>query len=122
MDQVTAWLQTFAECVRERDTERARPLFADDCISYGTRIAEAVGLDTLVEHQWTPIWNSTSGFDFDPESIRTHSSDDGSLVMVAARWSSLGATLRHGRCTFLLRGDADELVAVHSHFSLVPAG
>jgi hypothetical protein len=119
--QVTAWLDTFAQCVRERDTERARPLFADDCFSYGTRITEADGLDMLVEHQWTPIWNSTSGFDFDAASIRTRASDDGSLVMVAARWSSHGAHLRHGRCTFLLRGGADQLVAVHSHFSLVPS-
>lgn len=118
--RATAWLDAFAECVRERDTERARPLFAGDCISYGTRITEADGLDTLVEHQWTPIWNATSGFEFDADSIRTRSSADGSLLMVAARWSSYGAALRHGRCTFVLRGAGERLVAVHSHFSLVP--
>lgn len=119
--RATAWLDSFAACVRERDTERARPLFDDNCISYGTRIAEADGLDMLVEHQWTPIWNSTSGFDFDADSIRTRSSEDGSLLMVAARWSSYGAALRHGRCTFVLRDAGERVVALHSHFSLVPA-
>ena len=119
---ISTWLDEFADCVRQRDTERARPLFSPSCFSYGTRVAEADGLDALVEHQWSPIWDTTSGFTFEPSSIRVMPASDGSVHVVAARWSSMGTDLRHGRCTLVLERDTDQsaLVAVHSHFSLVP--
>jgi hypothetical protein len=120
--EISTWLDEFADCVRQRDTERARPLFSSNCFSYGTRVAEADGLDALVEHQWAPIWDTTSGFTFEPDSIHVMPADDGSVRVVAARWSSVGTDLRQGRCTLVLARDTTQgaLMAVHSHFSLVP--
>ncbi len=122
MDELTSsWLKEFASCVRERDTDRARPLFDEDCYSFGTRVGEVEGLDSLVDEQWTPIWHSTSDFDFMGDTVRTSAADDGSLILVTARWSSFGESLREGRCTFALRLLPEGgLVAVHSHFSLMP--
>lgn len=120
--QISAWLEEFADCVRQRDTDRARPLFSPNCFSYGTRVAEAEGLDALVEHQWAPIWETTSGFTFEPNSTHVMPAADGSVHVVAARWSSVGTDLRRGRCTLVLEQDVEQraLVAIHSHFSLVP--
>lgn len=117
---ISTWLDEFADCVRQRDTERARPMFSPSCFSYGTRVAEADGLDALVEHQWAPIWETTSGFTFEPDSVHVMSAEDGSVQVVAARWSSMGGGLRRGRCTLVLEREQHGLVAVHSHFSLVP--
>lgn len=120
--EISTWLDEFADCVRQRDTDRARPLFSPSCFSYGTRIAEADGLDALVEHQWAPIWETTSGFRFEPDSIHVMPANDESVHVVAARWSSVGTDLRQGRCTLVLERDTElgSLVAAHSHFSLVP--
>ncbi len=120
--EISTWLDEFADCVRQRDTDRARPMFSSSCFSYGTRVAEADGLDALVKHQWAPIWETTSGFIFEPDSIHVMAAKDGSVHVVAARWSSVGTDLRQGRCTLVLERDAGQgdLVAVHSHFSLVP--
>lgn len=120
---VRAWLEQFGSCVRERDTARARALFATDCFSFGTRVVQTNGIADLVENQWQPIWEVTHGFEIDPETVRTSRADDGSLTLVAARWSSSsGARARKGRCTIALRPAPDGigLTAIHSHFSLDP--
>jgi len=120
----TRWLQRFAQCVRDRTYDEARPLFEDGVYSFGTVAEQARGLDNLVETQWREVWDVTEGFDFDYAVARCWEADG--LLGVAAPWSSTGvagagkAFARHGRATLLLKYIDGEWKAVHSHFSMNP--
>lgn len=119
------WMERFAACVRARDYEAARPLFARGVSSFGTVAFRADGLDDLVDRQWREVWDVTEGFDFDYARARTWNSGD--LVCVATSWASRGvpgggaAAERIGRVTLLLTRDGSGRKAVHTHFSLDPA-
>lgn len=129
LPSVTHWLDQFAACVRNRDLEGGRELFAPDVRAFGTRAQEAHGLADLVQRQWSRVWLDTHGFRFLTETVEELASDDGSLVCVLARWDSEGwdgtgrTFARHGRCTILLRRKESSprgYVAVHTHFSKTP--
>jgi hypothetical protein len=114
---VEAWLQAFQDAVASEDFESGRRMFARDVCAYGTRTALMSNLDSLVDHQWTPIWTGTRGFHFTDVDFEAWL---GAGWVVAARWesSSLHGTRRAGRCTLVLAGDPPR--CVHSHFSMEP--
>ena len=64
-------------------------MFAPEAVGFGTVAERAAGLDTLVEHQWRPVWSATRGFAFDLATLR-HGGDD-PVFWAAATWSSVGA-------------------------------
>ena len=124
-----AWLEAFAERVRDRDLDGGRRYFAPGATGFGTRAARVDGLDDLVEQQWRPIWTSTRGFCFGTDDAVVATAADGSQIAVAVTWSSEGvaddgsAFDRSGRATLVLVPDPASpvgLVAVHSHFSEDP--
>ncbi len=128
-DAVRGWLEGFAACVRGRDVECGRAMFAEDCVSFGTRGERLDGLDDLVARQWAPIWSTTEGFCFLVEGCSVASSQDGSMVAVAALWESAGIAddgarfERRGRASIILAPDPSAphgMRAVHTHFSLRP--
>jgi ketosteroid isomerase-like protein len=128
---IRAWLQDFATCVRKRDLELGKTLFASDVRAFGT-VTEAVhGLDLLMDQQWRPVWFTTQDFQFLAETTVASFSGDRSLVCVSGLWKSNGLTpdggqfVRRGRCTVLLRREdasAHGYVATHTHFSKTPEG
>lgn len=124
-EDVLQWMKRFAACVRGRDYDAARPLFAGSVDSFGTVAFRADGLDELVARQWREVWDVTEGFDFDYAGAQAWNSGD--LVCVAAPWESRGvpgggaAPCRAGRATLLLIRDGSGRKAVHTHFSLNPA-
>lgn len=117
------WLEDFAACVRQRDTDAGRALFGDETVSFGTRADRTENLDQLVDQQWAPVWASTQGFCFDHPHVALHGPDG---AVVATRWSSIAAVdgrERHGRATLAFAADASSphgWICVHSHFSIVP--
>lgn len=122
-----AWLDEWVDCIRSVDIDRARPLFAPDCLCFGTRGEVLRGLDDLVDHQWRPTWTTTRGFTFDADDS-LDVEPDGATVAVR-RWRSDGVRpdgttfARTGRATIVLRHDPGAphgLRAVHTHFSLSP--
>jgi len=130
-EHVHAWLEHFAACVRNRDIESGRSLFAQDASGFGTRIRQAHTLEELVEQQWHPTWFNTRDFRLVPESTSTLVSEDGSQVVLTALWDSLGVASngdtfpRQGRCTLVLQrcdSNARGYIARHSHFSKDPVG
>jgi len=130
---VVDWLERFARHVRERDFDRGSTMFHRDVIGYGTWTPTAVGLDALIDEQWRPVWQRTTGFRFDTEtaSVIRHDGADGTeLRVVTSRWASCGEPTnghaepfeRRGRATIVLRRDTPDapLLALHTHFSLDP--
>lgn len=125
-DSVMAWLRDFAACVRAGDFSRGRILCSQNIVSFGTVAHIAVGLEQLVDQQWSRVWNVTCDFDFDYEHTHIDSRDD--LTWVAAPWASRGfaedgsSYLREGRATIVLHREHDGWRAIHTHFSTRPRG
>jgi ketosteroid isomerase-like protein len=121
---VVAWFQYMQGCVQNVDFDRAKPIFSEKAVGFGTYGAMLDGLDTLVAGQWQNIWPTIKGFTFDMDSLRH--GEDGKLVWAICRWDSFGKRAdgteypRPGRATVILERDGDLLKAVHTHFSLVP--
>jgi ketosteroid isomerase-like protein len=122
--EIRYWLEAFAAAVRERNLAKGRTLFAPDVVGFGTRTAKMTGLDSLVENQWQPIWNSTEGFTFDLKDA--HGEIDGDVAWAAAGWESWGVGAdgkryrRLGRATYVLHRRGGKWLAIHSHHSLNP--
>jgi len=130
LPSITTWLDEFADCVRSRDLQRGRSLFAPRVRAFGTRAEQAHDLADLVARQWSRVWFNTRGFRFLEESVHELVADDGSLVCVLALWSSEGLDAkgesfsRCGRSTIVLRREESSplgYLAVHTHFSKTPA-
>ena len=122
---IRGWFRDLEECVRAVDYDAARPLFADDVVSFGTFGTILRGIDALAADQWQNVWPNIDRFTFDLDSLRWGA--DGALAWAICLWDSLdrrpdGATdQRPGRATVVLRREGDRWRAVHSHFSLFPA-
>jgi len=121
--RIRDWLETMEDCVRGRDFECARELFAADALSFGTYATRASGRAALEQCQWRIVWPHTRGFSFALEQMRCFGGPAG--FCVAITWESLGVRddgttfSRCGRATLVLAG-CERLQAVHSHFSLDP--
>lgn len=121
--RVRGWLAAMEDCVRQRDFEGARKLFAPDAVGFGTCVPVAVGRDALEERQWRAVWQRTRGFTFRLDQMRCMGGPD--EVSVAITWESIGVRVdgstfpRSGRATLVLVG-RERLEAAHSHFSLDP--
>src|SRR5215831_6702301 len=114
------------ECVRAVDYARARPLFADDVVAFGTFAAVVEGRDRLELEQWRNIWPNIRDFTFRLDEL--HCLGTESWICVIVPWDSIGQRLsdgesfnRPGRATLVLSRRGDQWVAIHSHFSLAPS-
>jgi ketosteroid isomerase-like protein len=120
-----AFLLEMQECVRSLDYERARPLFADDVVAFGTFATVVTGRERLEGEQWRNVWPTIRDFTFRLEELRCLGTSDALCVVVP--WESVGrradgeAFNRPGRATLLLTPRDGRWVAAHSHFSLAPA-
>ena len=61
-DELRAWFATLQDCVEHVDYARARTIFADDAIGFGTKASLARGIETLVANQWSGIWPNIRDF------------------------------------------------------------
>jgi ketosteroid isomerase-like protein len=113
------------ECVRSVDYGRARPLFADDVVAFGTFAAIVEGRDRLELEQWRNIWPSIRDFTFRLDEL--HCLGTESWICVIVPWDSTGQRAdgesfsRPGRATLVLSRRGNRCVATHSHFSLAPS-
>lgn len=121
---VAGWFRDLERCVRAVDFDAARPIFADEAVGFGTFGAVLDGLDALVAGQWQQIWPTIEAFTFDLSTLRWGA--DGRLAWAICRWDSLGHRAdgstydRPGRATVILERRDGRLMALHTHFSLVP--
>ncbi len=113
-------------CVRAVDFPRARPLFDDDAVAFGTYATVVSGRENIEQQQWRNVWPNIRDFTFRLSEMRCLGNEAALCVVVP--WDSLGTRgdgstfSRPGRATLLLEPrDSGRWVATHSHFSLAPA-
>jgi ketosteroid isomerase-like protein len=120
-----AFLVEMQDCVRVVDYERARPLFAEDVVAFGTVAAVVEGRGRLEQEQWHNVWPAIGDFTFRLDELRVLGTAEAICVVVP--WDSTGKRedgqpfSRPGRATLLLAPHDGRWVAAHSHFSLAPA-
>lgn len=119
------WFEALQECVRAVDYRRARDLFADEVVSFGTHASLVFGRDALQREQWSHVWPAIREFTFRLDEILCHGDERG--LCAVALWDSLGTGPggstypRPGRATVLLELRQGRMVATHTHFSLSPS-
>ena len=120
------WLETFAACVRDVDYDRARHLFDENVVGFGTFAGMLIGRENLIDGQWKNIWGCTRGFRFLLDAAHVDVSNDGAMAFVATPWHSQGRDAagewfdRLGRCTLVLQKVDGRWLCVHSHYSRQP--
>jgi ketosteroid isomerase-like protein len=127
-EEIRRWLETFAQCVREVDYDRAREMFDLDVVGFGTFAAMLIGREALIDGQWKNIWGCTRGFHFLLDAAHADVSTDGDMAFVATPWISQGRDAagnwydRLGRCTLVLRKRTRDgaWLCIHSHYSRQP--
>jgi hypothetical protein len=118
-DELGAWLDAFTHAVRSHDTGSGRALFDHEAVGYGTLGSRLVGLDELVERQWTPTWRRIVAWDIRTIDLCEASGATGLIAFTWARETSDGPPVS-GRATLVLRQGATGWRCIHSHFSADP--
>jgi ketosteroid isomerase-like protein len=119
-----AFLTEMQQCVRAVDYARARPLFAEDAVAFGTFAAVVEGRERLEHEQWRNVWPNIRDFTFRLDELHCLGTEGWMCVVVP--WDSIGQRAdgesfsRSGRATLVLSRRGDRWVATHSHFSLAP--
>jgi ketosteroid isomerase-like protein len=129
---VRRWFQRLQLHVQTVDFVGARPLFADDMITFGSFNPLTIGRNATEEEQWRTVWGRIDRFRWRLDELHTIVSEDRLTAIGIALFDSMGYTEvgaayeRPGRATIVLGRDAvgDDWVAQHMHISLfqdVPA-
>jgi ketosteroid isomerase-like protein len=122
--ELRAWLDAFAACVRAQDFDAARPMIAEEVVSFGTKAAMVEGREDLIARQWRHIWPTIQGFTFDLDTLHWCRADD--IAWAVLTWTSRGFRPdgtpfpRPGRATFAFVRRDGAWLATHTHFSLFP--
>src|SRR5258708_31220076 len=119
--ELRAWLEKFAGHVRAQDFDGARPMIAEEVVSFGTKANMVTGRDALIANQWRHIWPTIQGFTFDLDTLHWQRADD--LAWAVLTWTSTGFRPdgtpfpRPGRATFTFVLRDGQWLATHTHFS-----
>ena len=123
---VRAWFDALSKHCRAIDYERARPIFAEDMIAFGTFTDFMIGRDLAEQKQWRNVWGTIRNFRYDLDKVEAIVSADRLTAVGMAVWQSDGYHPngdrfdRPGRTTVTLGRKAvdDAFVATHTHMSL----
>jgi ketosteroid isomerase-like protein len=123
---VRRWFQRLQLCVQSVDFVSARPLFAEDIITFGSFNPFTIGREATEEEQWRTVWGRIDRFRWRLDELRTILSGDRCTVVGMAAFDSTGYTEsgtpyeRPGRATVVLRRGAlgEDWVAQHMHVSV----
>ncbi len=123
-DAVREWFALMERFCATVDYDSAETIFAEDVVSFGTKMDIVRGRKSLREGQWESIWGNIRNFKMDLENI--HAGGSGDQAWGVVTWTSIGFDGRHqpfyrpGRATVTLERRDGVWLAVHSHFSLNP--
>src|SRR3954452_18123702 len=121
---VRRWFRHLELCVRSADYEGARPLFAQDVITFGIFAAFTSGRDATETEQWRTVWSRIDGFRWQLDDLRTILSADRRTAVGIAVFTSVGYTEdgipydRPGRATAVLGRDALTEARAAQHLDL----
>ena len=118
------WLERFSGYVRDVDYASGRPLFHPDVLAFGTHRDVIPGLEAWIATQWDNVWPKTEDFRFVLDATKVLASDDASMAVLVAPFTSTGFHPdgtrfdRPGRATMVFHRSGEEWLCVHSHMSL----
>jgi ketosteroid isomerase-like protein len=129
---VRRWFQRLQLHVQAVDFVGARPLFAEDVVTFGTFNPFTIGREATEEEQWRTVWGRIDRFRWRLDELRTIISGDhctaaGMCVFDSTGYTETGTPYdRPGRATVVLGRAAvgQDWIARHMHVSLfrgVPA-
>ena len=119
-----AWLEGFSAHVRAVDYASARPLFHPQILAFGTHQDVLPSLEAWINTQWDNVWPKTDDFRFVADAVKVMVSNDMSMAVVVAPWTSTGFNPdstpfdRPGRATIVFQKFGDTWLGIHSHLSL----
>ncbi len=124
---VRLWFQRLQLYVQMVDFVGARPLFAQDLITFGTFTPFTIGREEAENEQWRTVWSRIDRFRWLPDHLHTIISGDRLTAVGMAVFDSTGYTEhgtpydRPGRATVVLERGAigEDWVARHIHVSLL---
>ena len=123
-DAVREWFALMERYCASVDYDSAENIFAEDVVSFGTKMDIVRGRTSLRQGQWESIWGNIRNFKMDLENI--HAGGDSEQAWGVVTWTSIGYDGRHqpfyrpGRATVTLQRRDGVWLAVHTHFSLYP--
>jgi hypothetical protein len=119
-----SWLTGLQECVRSLDYAKARTLFDEGVVSFGTQVNTVeVGLGDVEREQWREVWPRVRNFTYRLGEARFFG--EANCLCVLVPWDSVGVHAdgathdRSGRTTFVLSERGCKLTCVHFHSSLI---
>ncbi len=105
---IRRWLQRLQLHVQSVDFVGARPLFADDLITFGSFNPFTIGREANEEEQWRTVWGRIDRFRWRLDELRTILSADRLTAVAMAVFGSTGYSEegipydRLGRATIVL--------------------
>ena len=124
VEAVRQWFALMGRYCASVDYDGAENIFAEDVVSFGTKMEIVRGRRALREGQWESIWGNITGFKMDLENV--HGGGSGNQAWGVVTWTSTGYDSDHkpfhrpGRATVTLERRDGVWLAVHTHFSLFP--
>lgn len=123
---VKQWVDGWGDEVAAVDLTSGSRRFADDVIAFGTLADVVVGLDRLMQDQWSQVWPKIEEFRFLTEEMQLLIAADRCTAVAVVGWTSLGIDEtgerfpRPGRATIVLQRSliGGAWVGAHTHFSL----
>ncbi len=89
---VCRWFQRLQLCVQAVDFVGARPLFAENMITFGTFTAFVTGREATENEQWRNVWSRIDRFRWRLDDLHTIISGDRLMALGAAVFDSIGYT------------------------------
>ena len=124
IDAVKQWFALMERFCASVDYDGAEEIFAEDVVSFGTKMDIVRGRKALREGQWESIWGNISNFKMDLDNV--HAGGSGNQAWGVVSWTSIGFDGNHqpyyrpGRATVTIERRDGVWLAVHTHFSLYP--
>src|SRR4051812_41245458 len=88
--RVRRWFQRLQLCIQMVDFEGARPLFADDLITFGSTTPFTVGREATEMEQWRTVWSQIDQFRWRLDDLQTIISGDRLTAIGMAVFESVG--------------------------------
>jgi ketosteroid isomerase-like protein len=125
---IADWFARWGDLVANVDFKRARPMFVEDIVSFGSKVEMVTSREALEAQQWRAIWPTIEDYRYDLATLEVVVSPDRLMAMGAVIFRSTGLHQdgsrfdRPGRATVtLMRSSLDApWLGTHTHVSLTP--
>lgn len=125
---IADWYVRWGDLVAQVDYRRAREMFVQDTVAFGSKVEMVTSHAALERDQWHAVWPTIEDYRYDISTLEVVVSPDRLMAMGAVIFRSTGIHQdgrrfeRTGRCTATLMRTATDApwLATHTHVSLKP--